>query len=64
MKVRDLIEQVELDGWRIVKTRGSHRRYKHPIKLGRVRIPGHLGDDVHPSTLKSVLAQVGLRRKP
>jgi predicted RNA binding protein YcfA (HicA-like mRNA interferase family) len=64
MKVRDLIRQVEADGWRHVKTRGSHRQYKHPLKPGRVTIPGHSGDDVHPGTLKSVLTQAGLRVKP
>jgi predicted RNA binding protein YcfA (HicA-like mRNA interferase family) len=47
-----------------VKTRGSHRQYKHPVKRGRVTIPGHSGDDVHPDTLKSVLTQAGLREKP
>jgi predicted RNA binding protein YcfA (HicA-like mRNA interferase family) len=64
MKVRDLIRQVEADGWRHVSTRGSHRQYKHPVKRGRVTIPGHSGDDVHPGTLKSVLTQAGLREKP
>ena len=64
MKVRELIKQVEADGWRHVKTRGSHRQYKHPVKRGRVTIPGHSGDDVHPGTLKSVLTQAGLREKP
>jgi len=64
MKVRDLIRQVEADGWRHVKTRGSHRQYKHPVKRGRVTIPGHSGDDVHPGTLKSILNQAGLPEKP
>ncbi|MBI4875445.1 MAG: type II toxin-antitoxin system HicA family toxin, partial [Acidobacteria bacterium] len=35
MKVRDLIQKVEADGWRQVKARGSHRQYKHPAKRGR-----------------------------
>jgi predicted RNA binding protein YcfA (HicA-like mRNA interferase family) len=64
MKVRDLIRQVEADGWRHVKTRGSHRQYKHPVKQGRVTIPGHSGDDIHPVTLKSVPTQAGLKVKP
>ena len=64
MKIRELIRQVEADGWRHVKTRGSHRQYKHPVKRGRVTIPGHSGDDVHPATLKSVLTQAGLKVKP
>ena len=63
MKVRDLIKLVQSDGWRHVATRGSHRQYKHPVKPGRVTGPGHPGDDVHPGTLKSVLAQAGLKGK-
>jgi predicted RNA binding protein YcfA (HicA-like mRNA interferase family) len=34
MKVRDLVKLIETDGWRHVRTRGSHRQYKHPIKKG------------------------------
>ena len=63
MKVRDLIKLVESDGWRHVATKGSHRQYKHPVKPGRVTVPGHPGDDMHPGTLKSVLAQAGLKGK-
>jgi predicted RNA binding protein YcfA (HicA-like mRNA interferase family) len=64
MKIRDLIKLVESDGWRHIVTRGSHRQYKHPAKKGRVTIPGHSNDDVHPDTLKSVLMQAGLKQKP
>ena len=60
MKIRDLIKAVEKDGWRHVKTKGSHRQYKHAEKPGRVTIPGHPGDDVMPGTLKSILTQAGL----
>ena len=61
MKVRDLIKLVEADGWRQIKTRGSHRQFKHGTKPGRVTVAGHPGDDVRPGTLKSVLAQAGLK---
>jgi predicted RNA binding protein YcfA (HicA-like mRNA interferase family) len=64
MKVRDLIRAIERDGWVCVKTKGSHRQYKHPAKPGRVTVPGHTGDDIHPGTLKSILTQAGLRGKP
>jgi len=64
MKVRELLKAVENDGSRHVKTKGSHRQYKHPTKPGRVTIPGHPGDDVHPDTLKSILKQAALRGKP
>ena len=63
MKVRDLMKLIENDGWRHVSTRGSHRQYKHATKKGRVTVPGHPGDDIHPGTLKSVLMQAGLRGK-
>jgi len=58
-----VIKLVESDGWRHVATKGSHRQYKHPDKPGRVTIPGHSGDDLHPGTLKSVLVQAGLKGK-
>jgi predicted RNA binding protein YcfA (HicA-like mRNA interferase family) len=64
MKVRDVIKTVESAGWKHVKTKGSHRQYKHPTKRGRVTIPGHPNDDLHPGTLKSILTQAGLREKP
>lgn len=60
MKVRDLLRLIESDGWFKVRTRGSHRQYKHETKSGLVTVPGHLGDDVAPGTLKSILKQAGL----
>ena len=62
MKVRDLIKRLEADGWYLVDTEGSHRQYKHPKKPGRVTVPGHLNDDVHPKTLASVFKQAQLKR--
>jgi predicted RNase H-like HicB family nuclease/predicted RNA binding protein YcfA (HicA-like mRNA interferase family) len=50
-KIRDIIRQIEQDGWFLVATRGSHRQFKHPIKFGRVTIAGHAGDELAPSTL-------------
>lgn len=61
MKVRDLIKQIESDGWYLVRTRGSHRQYKHHVKTGLVTIPGKPGDDLAPGTLNSILKQAGLK---
>ena len=55
MKFRDLIKQVEQDGWRLNNTVGSHAQYKHPIKPGRVTIAGKPGKDVPEGTRKSIL---------
>jgi len=59
--VREAIRMIEADGWYLVKTRGSHRQYKHPIKPGRVTIAGHPKDDLAPGTLNSILKQAGLK---
>jgi len=63
VKVRDLMRLVEADGWRHVRTTGSHRHYKHPGKPSVVTIPGHPGDDVPAGTLKSILKAAGLEKK-
>lgn len=55
MKVRDIIKMIEDEGWHLIVTKGSHRQYKHPTKPGRVTIASHLGDDLAPGTLNSIL---------
>ncbi|HME00052.1 MAG TPA: type II toxin-antitoxin system HicA family toxin [Terriglobia bacterium] len=61
MKVRDVIKLLEHDGWRLVRTTGSHRHYNHPTKSGTVTVPGHPSKDLPPGTLHSVLKQAGLK---
>ncbi|NJL37850.1 MAG: type II toxin-antitoxin system HicA family toxin [Leptolyngbyaceae cyanobacterium RM2_2_4] len=61
MKVRDIIKLIEQDGWYLARTRGSHRQYKHPDRLGLVTVPGKPGDDLAPGTLDSILKQAGLK---
>ncbi|MFH1184893.1 MAG: type II toxin-antitoxin system HicA family toxin, partial [Chloroflexota bacterium] len=57
MKVRNVIELLEADGWYLVVTKGSHRQYRHPQKPGRVTIAGHPSHDLAPGTLDSILKQ-------
>jgi predicted RNA binding protein YcfA (HicA-like mRNA interferase family) len=52
---------LERDGWRLVATRGSHRQFKHPSKIGRVTVSGKPSDDLAPGTLNSILKQAGLK---
>lgn len=61
MKIKDVIKLVERDGWFVVRTKGSHRQYKHHNKIGLVTIPGHMSDDVAPGTLNNILKQAGLK---
>ena len=62
MRVRDAIKFVEDDGWQLVRTRGSHRQYKHPTKPGLVTIPGKLSKDLPIGLQRSILKQAGLER--
>jgi predicted RNA binding protein YcfA (HicA-like mRNA interferase family) len=62
VKVREAIKLVESDGWRLVRTRGSHRHYHHPSKLGIVTIAGHPSVDLDPKTEASILKQAGLKK--
>jgi predicted RNA binding protein YcfA (HicA-like mRNA interferase family) len=55
MKVREAIRLVEKDGWFHVRTKGSHRQFKHPAKLGIVTIAGNLGVDIPKGTMNSIL---------
>jgi len=61
MKVREVIRLIETDGWRLVRTRGSHRQFNHPAKRGVVTVPGHANDELAPGTLNSILKQAGIK---
>jgi predicted RNA binding protein YcfA (HicA-like mRNA interferase family) len=62
MKVRDVIEFLEADGWYLIVTKGSHRQYKHPQKPGRVTVAGHPSHDLAPGTLNSILKQAQIKK--
>jgi predicted RNA binding protein YcfA (HicA-like mRNA interferase family) len=62
MKVRDLIKKLEKDDWFLVRTRGSHRQFKHPEKSGTVTVAGKRSVDVPPGTLNAILKQAGLKK--
>jgi predicted RNA binding protein YcfA (HicA-like mRNA interferase family) len=62
MKVGELIRFLEDHGWRLVRTKGSHRQFKNPSKPGTVTVAGESSLDVPPGTLSSILKQAGLRR--
>ena len=62
MKVGDVLRMLKEDGWFLVATRGSHRQFKHPVKIGRVTLPGKPPDDLAPGTLNSILKKAGLKK--
>ena len=62
MKVRDVIRLLELRGWRWVRTRGSHRQFKHERRDFLVTVPGNEGKEVPVGTLKAIFKAAGLDR--
>jgi len=60
-KVREAIKLIEADGWSEVRTKGSHRQFKHPTKPGRVTVAGQASDDLASGTYNSILKQAGLK---
>ncbi|PKQ64786.1 addiction module toxin, HicA family [Labilibaculum filiforme] len=61
MKIKQAIKLIELDGWSLVRTRGDHRQYRHPIKKGLVTIAGKFSDDLKKGTENSIFKQAGLK---
>jgi len=55
------LKVLERDGWRLNRTKGSHRQLKHPIKSGTVTVSGKESVEIPPGTLNSILKQAGLK---
>jgi predicted RNA binding protein YcfA (HicA-like mRNA interferase family) len=58
-KVRDLVRQLELAGFRDRGGKGSHRNYVHPRVSQPLTISGKLGDDAKPYQIKAVRQALG-----
>ena len=60
LKVSEIVKLIEADGWYLVRTKGSHRQYRHPKKPGTTTVAGKPSDTLHPRTEKSILKQAGV----
>lgn len=63
LKVREIIRVLEEDGWELVRTRGSHRQFRHSSKPGTVTVAGKESLDIPPGTLGSILKQAELKKR-
>ncbi|GFE67489.1 type II toxin-antitoxin system HicA family toxin [Chroococcus sp. FPU101] len=61
MKVKEVIKILEDDGWYLVRTKGSHRQFRHSSKLGTVTVSGKLSVEIPVGTLNSIFKQAGLK---
>ncbi len=62
-KIRDMIRLLESRGWRLARTRGSHRQYHHPERAGTVTVAGKESHDLSQEMIRSILKQAGLTKK-
>ena len=62
MNSRMIIKLLQKDGWFKVDQSGSHIKFKHPSKKGRVTVP-HPKKDMPVGTLKSIERQAGIKFK-
>jgi len=60
MNSREVIRRLKQDGWSEVAQAGSHKQFKHPIKLGRVTVP-FPKKDIPQETLRSIEKQAGIQ---
>lgn len=60
MTFKEIEKIIKKDGWVYDSARGSHFKYKHPVKKGTVTIPNHKGD-IPKGTLNSIFKQAGLK---
>ena len=61
MKVREVIQLLEKHGWREMRSKGSHRHFKHPEQAYLITVPGNDGKELAPGTLNAILKRAGLK---
>lgn len=60
VKVAVVMRALGQDGWTVVRTRGSHRQLKHPVKRGLVTVAGKPSSELPPGTLARIRKQAQL----
>lgn len=60
-KVKEVIDLLEENGWKCVRTRGSHRIFTKEGAARPIVVPNKLGNDLPIGTLKSILREMGLK---
>ncbi|NNN01238.1 MAG: addiction module toxin, HicA family [Acidimicrobiaceae bacterium] len=63
MKAREIIKELETDGWCQVRFRGSHRQFHHQTKPGAVTVSGRSSKDLPKEIPAGIVRQAGLGRR-
>jgi len=59
MNSRELIRQLEADGWTLRSVKGFHHVFVHPAKPGHISVP-HPKKDLGTGIVNKLLKQAGL----
>ncbi|MDD5268553.1 MAG: type II toxin-antitoxin system HicA family toxin [Methylococcales bacterium] len=60
MNSKELIKQLENDGWTLRGVKGSHHIFVHPVKPGHLSVP-HPKSELGKGLLNKLLKQAGLK---
>ena len=60
-RVREVIQLLQRHGWQEMRSRGSHRQFKHPDQRFVITVPGNEGKELAPGTLNAILKKAGLK---
>lgn len=61
MKVREVVSLLQKYGWIEMRSKGSHRQFKHPEQALVITVPGNQGKELAPGTLNVILRRAGLK---
>ena len=61
MKVREVIRLLKEHGWVEMRSRGSHRQFRHPDQRLVITVPGNEGKELAVGTLNGILKKAGLK---
>jgi predicted RNA binding protein YcfA (HicA-like mRNA interferase family) len=62
VKSRDLIRELEADGWVLDRVRGSHHVFRHPMRTGHISVP-HPKSDLGVGLVAQIRKSAGRTRK-
>lgn len=56
-----MIRLLEKEGWVELRSKGSHRHFKHPRQSLVITVTGNAGKELAPGTLNDILKKAGLK---
>lgn len=59
MQSRELIKELEANGWTLIRIKGSHHIFRHPDKKLSIPVP-HPKKDLPSGTVRAIRKQAGL----